>query len=202
ENPDFVTFLVGPHRMSFVVPFKAIKNRAYFVGPHLNFVIQKGNGYYFDRPILSRIHPEDFHMVADFLLTDDFGRRVIENEDQRRELIDECLSAWAVAEELGMLDLMEHIANKLRRSLPWPLEEALSVAGLVHKRKDSFDPIQNRLKDLLAGYIADNFWEYIGNHLTSLVQKFKQCPELEQRVLEHRVEKLEIKHSHLRALCD
>ncbi|ORY14291.1 hypothetical protein BCR34DRAFT_560597 [Clohesyomyces aquaticus] len=192
DNADWVTFLVGPERTKFIIPFEAVQNRPCFFGANSKLnLVKKGNGHYFERQSLLRMDPRNFESIAEYLQSGDFGQKVIEHEDDKLELIDGCLETWNVARELGMLDLMEYIEQKMRKSLPWPLDAALSVAERVHRCEDSVDPTEDLLKIMMAEFIAENFLKYLDEtHLRRLRKKFTEFPELEENVHTARSEML------------
>ncbi|KAF2657976.1 hypothetical protein K491DRAFT_713935 [Lophiostoma macrostomum CBS 122681] len=195
ENEGLVCFSIGrdPNQGKYVIPEENIRSKAYFVAPHLSFLQPVGKrlrSHVFVRPCLRDIDPEDFKHVADYLSTDDFGHRVIEDEDQRAESVEECYKAWNIAQELGMWDLMAKIVEKMTKAQPWQMEEVLAFSALVYDTPLTVLPDHDDMRDLLANHIAEHYWAFVGEHTTTFAELMKKCPALEFDVLERRTETL------------
>ncbi|KAF2872063.1 hypothetical protein BDV95DRAFT_606624 [Massariosphaeria phaeospora] len=191
ENGAFVEFVIGPNKQSYFLPRQSITNRMYFADPKYKFIVPKGDkGWIFQRPSLRDIDPEDFDLAAEYLESEDFGHRQIADEDQRAESFAQCSAAWAVAEELGMEDLLQHIAVKIQKTKPWGLEEVWSLAGLVYKMDGTPLPAHEMMKDRLSEYIAENYYQYVAEHTSAFVDRMQRFPELEEDVIEKRTKTL------------
>ncbi|KAF2191437.1 hypothetical protein K469DRAFT_623103 [Zopfia rhizophila CBS 207.26] len=150
----------------------------------------EGNqGWSFSKPSFKQIPPWKFAPVADYLSTGHFGPRMIRHETQRIEVIELCSAAWEVAGDLGMYDLREWIKVKMKGLQPWSLEEALSFAGTVYGSQSLYLDVDELMEDMLAGFIADHFWEYDEKHNTIWKQRMTTYPKLAEDVHERMAHK-------------
>jgi hypothetical protein len=143
-------------------------------------------------PALVEIEPDDFIFIAEYLESGGFGHRNPEGEDDVQKAFAEMYSAWVTAEKLGMLDLLDHICDKMERLAPWDMWDVMVFACHVYKSHGLDFTAQARMKDMLATDIAQNYWIYIeDDHLsTSFIQRLKQLPELERDIYVRRTSAL------------
>lgn len=135
-------------------------------------------------PQLANIEPGDFNFVAQFLENEQFGLQQPEGDEATGEAFAQMISAWESAEKLSAIDLLDHIVDKLERLAPWNLWEILAFACHVYKSLSLALPVQVKMKDMLARYIAQHYWIYLDDdHLsTSFSQRLKDLPELERDI--------------------
>lgn len=152
-------------------------------------MVKKGNTWSFERPCLININPDDFLYVADFLSTGDFGCRIVEDGEQREEAFAQCCSAWVVADELVMEDLLDYIVHKMEKIKPWGMFDVLAFADIVYKTEDSPFPAYAMMKDTLANFVADNYLKYVEEYTTAFVDRMKEIPTFLIQIHEKTVEK-------------
>jgi len=134
-------------------------------------------------PALPNIDPDDFVFAAEYLESDDFG-------DQMDEAFAQCIAAWGVAEKLGMHDFMDHIIDKLERHIEPELLAIFIFATQVYGAGDNTGLLsQERLKDYLATYIAENWWIFLADdHLSGgFIEGIQKLPELERDIYARRM---------------
>jgi len=141
---------------------------------------------------LGNIDPFDFRFVAEYLESDDFGYRHPQNAEENEEAFGQCVSAWVVAEKLGMSDLMDYIVDKLE-FIDLGMYEVLVFVSQIYNSPAAGLPSHDRLKDLLVTYMAHNYWVYQGDdHLHSnFIQTVQPLPELDRDISQRRVALLE-----------
>jgi hypothetical protein len=165
-----------------LIPLHEIKRREYFCVLNHGYLQAKGEkAWAFVMPGLKTINPADFQYAAEFLSTGDFGIRTI--DDSNRDIaIAECIAAWKVGDELGMLDLLELVMEKSQKAMPWTDIEVTIFSSVVYQTGGSFLDSHETMKDLLAGYIADNFYEMLSRYGDDFTDPFRRRPELERDV--------------------
>lgn len=143
-------------------------------------------------PSLADIDPDDFTYIAEYLESGQFGYVNPQGAEQENEAFSELVAAWTVAEVLGMADMMEHMIDKLQRMAPWDLWHVMLFACNVYTAAGISLPAQDRIKEMLAGNIAENYWIYIEDDYLSaeFVQRLKELPELDRDVTVRRAELL------------
>ena len=155
----------GEDAEAFHVKMDAIKEKPYFSADNLGFLTSTGNTFEFKQPCLKQMDPEDFILIIEYLESGQFGQQVVENDDDRQRMLAQCGAAWGVAERLGMVDLLEHIVNKLNHAIPWEPEEVLILAELVYITPAALSlQAHEDMKDMLSNFVARNFDDYIINH--------------------------------------
>lgn len=169
------------------MPLNSIWNKPYFRDPRSgkNFFELNSDGVWeLNHPELSKIELEEVDLVVEFLESNSFGYIHPQGEEERQDCFVQITSASRAAEKLGMTDLMEHIVEKLERLAPWDLWNTMCFACLAYAWPSPHFLAQERLKDLLATEIAQNFWIYIEDeHLsTTFIQRLKDLPELERDI--------------------
>lgn len=108
------------------------------------------------------------------------------------EAFGQCVSAWFVAHELDMADLMDDIVDKLQTVVTPDKKEVMSFAERLYRCENADLPCHERLKDYLVEQIAQNWWEYIGGEVREeFVEMVKGLPELDRDICARRVEVLE-----------
>lgn len=137
-------------------------------------------------PALVDIEPADFAFVAEFLESDGFGHRYPQEGEETNEAFAQCVAAWIAAEKLGMWDMMEHVAEKLKGIEPEMLEVLVFCRHVY--AEDATSLSQDYVRDYLAVYITNHWWEYWGDdHLRSNFMKLlQQFPQLDKDVIERR----------------
>lgn len=172
-------------------------NRPYFQGDRLsgrNYISPAGEKTWeLTHPQLVNISPQDFRYAAEFLSDGDFGLREAEEEDQISESFAQCMSAWDVADKLGMDDLLNHIVEKIRamRGM-WDLWDVMEFACLIDENEISLNA-HDELKGEFCEYIAEVFYVYLEDEdlSGSFLTRLKEHPGLEQGILVKRTEILE-----------
>ncbi|KAF1959936.1 hypothetical protein CC80DRAFT_591082 [Byssothecium circinans] len=183
QSGAFVEFLVGPDKKSFIIPKTEIDIRSYFSNLHHGLMRAKGvSGWTIDLPALPTLDPDDFSHAADFLMTGDFGLRIIADEN-RDQAFAECVSAWEVADALGMEDLLEYIACKMEHVMPWTSSEVLAFVAIVYRTSGAPLDGHERMKGLLTDFMADNWHEMVREFGVGLWRRVWRVPELERDVL-------------------
>ncbi|KAF2852879.1 hypothetical protein T440DRAFT_22080 [Plenodomus tracheiphilus IPT5] len=135
-------------------------------------------------PGLANVVPDDFAYIAEYLESDQFGHVNPQGVDQENEAFSQIVAAWTVAEQLGMTDLMDHIIDKLERLAPWDLWHVMLFACTVYGSSGLLLPVQDRIKEVLARNIAENYFVFIeDDHLSvDFIQRLKDLPELDRDV--------------------
>lgn len=188
RSRDFVQIFVGPNEEIRLVPMGNIFDRRYFRDQRrgLNlFTLTKENIWRLEHPKLETINPRDFDFVVEFLTSGDFGHRVLSNGEERDEAFAECVSAWKSAELLDMDDLLDHITEKLEHKIrPWDMFSVITFARDVYNPLIVNIPAHDKMKALLATFIAENFWGYIVDDAlrSKFVKRLRQFPELDRDV--------------------
>jgi len=107
------------------------------------------------------------------------------------EAFAQCVAAWGVAEKLGMHDFMDHIVDKLERHIEPELLPVLIFATQIYEAGDAAAVLlsQERLKDYLATYIAENWWVFLADdHLSGgFIERIQRLPELERDIYARRM---------------
>jgi len=137
-------------------------------------------------PALVDIEPADFAFVAEFLESDGFGHRYPQEGEETNEAFAQCVAAWITAEKLGMWDMMEHVADKLKAIEPGMLEVLVFCRHVY--AEDATSLSQDDIRDYLAVYIANHWWTYWGDdHLRpNFMELLQQFPQLDKDVIERR----------------
>ncbi|EMD89198.1 hypothetical protein COCC4DRAFT_169136 [Bipolaris maydis ATCC 48331] len=202
QSKQFIHILVGsptPHLR--ILPQQSLWNRPYFRDPRrgLNHFDYIDNTWVLRHPALPHIDPEHFDFAAEYLESDGFGIRLPPDPDNsstttssevHSTVLEQCCAAWNVADRLDMHDLMEHVVDKLQAIRPGREEMMVFACRIFAKRGGVDLPGHYRLKEHLARYVAENWWEYIRELGTVFVGRLVRLPELERDVCEKRLEML------------
>ncbi|KAI4955424.1 hypothetical protein J4E91_001284 [Alternaria rosae] len=194
ESKEFVQILVGPDQEVHMLQKSSLWERPYFRDSKQGLLLIDHNDdgmWELKHEALVDIKPDDFTFIAEYLESDGFGHRNPQEGEEMNEAFAQCVAAWITAEKLGMWDMMEHVAEKLKGIEPEMLE--VLVFGRHVYAQDTTSTSQRYLKDYLAVYIAENWWIYFGDdHLRSnFIELLQQFPELEKDVYERRIPVLE-----------
>jgi hypothetical protein len=182
DSKSFVEFLIGPDKVQFLIPRHEIKRREYFEVIHHKYEQPKGETTWaVVMPCLATIEPDDFQFVAEFLSTGNFGIRVVDDSN-RDSVMAQCIATWDVADQLGIQELLDLIVTRAQAAMPWSTEEVTYFSGVVYRVDGSVFGAHVEMKKLLAGYIADNFWDMVENFGRAFTDDLKQIPELERDI--------------------
>ena len=191
-SKGFVLMYVGPDSEERTLQRSHVWDRPYFQDQRtgiMHFELKEGQ-WLLSHPRLAEIDPEDFDLVAEWLESGQLGHKHPEGEEEVQEAFAQNISAWETALKLGMTDLLDHIVDKLERLAPWDMWDIMAFACHVFEETPggSCLPVQERMKDLLATELAQNFWIYIEDeHLSAgFIQRLKDLPELERDIYERR----------------
>jgi hypothetical protein len=156
-----------------------------------HFILSEDGFWELRHPELTNIDIEDFRFVAEFLTDGEFGLRHPETSEQKKEAIAECASAWQTAEKLSMIDLLEHIAEKVG-FLEWEHEDVLMMAIIVYRTQGPTFDAHKTMRDWISSYIAHHFWSYIKDaEIGDIFRKrLRKLPELERDVFVMRAKSL------------
>jgi len=132
-------------------------------------------------PGLEAITPDDFQFAAEYLSTGNFGTRTID-DDNRDTAMAECITAWEAADRLGMEDLLELVVDKSKQTMPWTYEEVSYFSGIVYRMAGSLLDSHETMKDLLADYIANNYYDILESFGDIFTTGMRKIPELERDV--------------------
>jgi hypothetical protein len=142
------------------------------------------HGWRVIKPSFENIDPVNFGPVAQFLSDGDF--KVSKNdEDWKSKAMEIYAGAWEVAEDLVLDDMMQLMVEKMKAMQPWPLLETLIFASTVYSElylTAYAVPAAKDMKDLLSGYIADNFWIYLSDYSVIFRERLGKYPELRRDV--------------------
>ncbi|KAF2644991.1 hypothetical protein P280DRAFT_504463 [Massarina eburnea CBS 473.64] len=189
DSKAFVQFLVGPERSRFEILSTKVFSRRYFALTHHGRMVPKGKeGWTINLPSLSECDPTDFKLAAQYLDDDEFGIRIITDEN-RDEAFAECVSAWDIADKLSMEDLLEHICDKMEYVGPWSSAEVLVFVELVYRTPGTPLDGYARMKDMLTEYIADNYYALMRDNHAAMTRRLKMFPELERDVMKKVMER-------------
>lgn len=186
-SKTYVRVRVGPQRDERVLLKADVWDRAYFRESNagiMYFSMDEDGMFELKHPGLADIDPDDFTFVAEYLESGKFGHVTPEGADQENEAFSQIVAAWTVAEILGMTDMMDHMIDKLAQLAPWDLWHVMLFACSVYRPSGISLPAQVKIKEMLAGSIAENFWIFIeDDHLSAdFVQRLKDLPELDRDV--------------------
>ena len=195
-SKQFVQCRIGPEGEQRLLQRKSVWDRPYFRDPRTGVMLfkLKDDGIWeLAHPGLNDVSPEDFAFIAEYLESGLFGFRNPQSEEEMVEAFAQMGSAWTVAEHLGMTDLTEHIVEKVESFAPWNLLNTIAFAWIVYASQGPPLPAKERLKDILATEIAQNYWTYIeDDHLNEIfIQRLKDLPELERDIYVRRTAALE-----------
>ena len=173
---------------------KDVWNRPYFRDPRTGinrFTINDDGAWELRHPELMKIDPDDFQFVAEFLTDGDFGVRFPEDDEQTKEAVAQCVSAWETAEKLGLDDMLELIAEKVK-FLSWDNADALTWAIIVYRTSGPVLPAHEAMRDWISGYLAHHFWTYIKDETMHSVfrKRIRKLPELERDIFVKRSQSL------------
>jgi hypothetical protein len=194
QSKDFVRVLVGPGREIRNFQKKDLWNRPYFQDSRTGvnyFGLDDDNAWELRHPQLPNIDLEDFRFVAEYITDGKFGLRNPEGQDQIKEAIAQCISAWETGEKLGMDDLLEHIAEKVK-FLEWDNEDVLTLAILIYRTSGPSLHAHDMMKDWISSYLAHHFWTYIKDDVVGpfFRKRLRRLPELERDVFVKRAQTL------------
>ncbi|PSN66711.1 hypothetical protein BS50DRAFT_666692 [Corynespora cassiicola Philippines] len=197
DSKEFVEFVVGKEKKVFHILKEAIDRRPYFVGNNTNlrrpglpnthgfdFLQPKGTkGWKFVKPALKNMKAGQFKLVAEYLEGGDFGLREVENEEQRSTVLLQCADAWDAGEQLGMDDLLEHVAIKIALAAPLAEDEVLQLSRHIYKTPGAPLPAYKDMKTTLSTFIADNLSQYVRNDSGKFTKMMRKLPELHEDVV-------------------
>jgi hypothetical protein len=175
---------VGPDKESYLIPYTEVKRRDYFSNHHHGFMrADTEQGWTIELPGLERVSTEDFCHVADYLSTGTFGYRII-NDDNRAEAMAQLIAAWEIGAQYVMHDLLKHIVPKLEQCMPWTSLEVLALVVIVYRVEGTLLKEIGRMKNLLTEFIADNYYEMVGDweYRKIFLSRIRHIPELERDV--------------------
>lgn len=186
--------MVGPDEEVHMLQKSSLWDRPYFRDSKQGLLLIDHNDdgmWELKHEALVDIKPDDFTFIAEYLESDGFGHRNPQEGEETNEAFAQCVAAWITAEKLGMWDMMEHVAEKLKGIEPEMLEVLVFCRHVY--AQDTTSTSQGYLKDYLAVFIAENWWIYFGDdHLRSnFIELLQQFPELEKDVYERRIPVLE-----------
>lgn len=178
---------VGEEESELVLPMSCVWSRPYFRDARagvMHFTLNENKLWELAHPGLSEIEPDAFAFAAEFLESGEFGLKVPVGQSENKEAFAQCMSAWATADTLGMIDMMDHIVDKLKERIELDLWDMMVFACRFYEDMDVSLPAHDRLKDFLATYLAKNFWIYIrDDHLSSVfIDRIQALPELEHDI--------------------
>lgn len=193
-SKDFIQVHVGPNREIRTLQKKDLWDRPYFQDTRTgtnHFGLNADNTWELRHPQLVNIDSEDFQFVAEYLIDGDFGLRQPENQEQTKEAIAQCVSAWETGEKLGMDDMLEHIAEKIK-FLEWDNEDVLTLAILIYRSSGPSLHAHEVMKDWVSSYLAHHFWVYIKDDTIGeyFRKRMRRLPELERDVFVKRAHSL------------
>ncbi|KAF2727974.1 hypothetical protein EJ04DRAFT_581675 [Polyplosphaeria fusca] len=188
QTGSFIEFLVGPDSEKFLVPYKAIKDRPHFKHHFGACLTPVGRGgWKFSKPSLSRVEPRAFKLVANYLESGTFGFTAFD-ADQRDEFFAQCCEAWEVAQDIGLDDMMELIIEKIQFTEPWSIEETLALSCVVYQTEGTPLPAHRTLKELLSHRLARNYWGFLDENPSLMIEKMREYPELDADVMKKRLQ--------------
>ncbi|KAF2819087.1 hypothetical protein CC86DRAFT_398992 [Ophiobolus disseminans] len=194
ESKEFVQVLVGRHGEMRTFLKKDLWNRPYFrdarTGIMYFFLTEEGI-WQLRHPQLININIDDFQFVAEFLTDEAFGIRYPEDQEQNKEAVAQCVSAWEAAEKLGLDDMLAHIAKKVH-FLQWDNADVLTWAITLYRTSGLVLEVHQELKDWVAGFLAHHYWAYIKDDTIGDIfrKRLRVLPELEKDVTVKRAELL------------
>ena len=187
---------VGPTNEVRILHTQYVWNRTYFRDPRqgLNYFGYTDGIWDLQHPALSTIQPADFTLAAEYLESGGVGFRA-PCAGEMDAAFAQCVAAWFVAHALNMADLMDDIVDKLEEVVLTPgLAHVLRFARRVYAStsRNAGSLYHDRLKEYLAGFVAENWWAYLTSDLRDdFMQAVRECPELERDVYETRIVMLE-----------
>ncbi|KAI4655613.1 hypothetical protein J4E93_000327 [Alternaria ventricosa] len=193
ESKEYVKVPVGTDQEIHTLRLKNLWDRPYFRDAKQGLLLIDHNDeglWELKHPALVDINPEDFTFIAEYLESDGFGHRNPQEGEETNEAFAQCVAAWITAEKLGMWDMLEHVAEKLKGIQPGMLEIMVFCRHVY--AHDTTSISHEYLKGHLAVYIAENFWSYVkDDHLRSnFIELLQHFPELQQDVYERRIQAL------------
>jgi hypothetical protein len=132
-------------------------------------------------PCLATMDPIDFEFAAEFLSTGDFGIRIV-NDSNRDQAMAQCIAAWDVGEKLGMQDLLDRIVIKSQAAQPWNTEEVTIFSSVVYRAESFGFEAHDVMKNMLAKFMADNFYDMLEAFGRAFTEEMRKIPELERDV--------------------
>lgn len=128
-------------------------------------------------PFLKTVSPDEFQLIAEYLSHNDFGHKVI-TDDNREEAMAQCIAAWKIGERMGMADILDHIAEKIQRLVPWDFVEVVSFSTIVYQTTESLG--HDMMKNLLTDFIVENYYDMIEDCGGIFLKRVQKLPELER----------------------
>ncbi|KAH3917940.1 hypothetical protein HBI56_178370 [Parastagonospora nodorum] len=194
DSKEYVQLVVGPTSEVRRLPMNAVWDRPYFQDSRtgINYFRQNEDGIWeLHHPQLASITIDDFRFVGEYMEVERFGIRVPDTFEENKEAIAQCVAAWEAAEKLGMDDMLDHIANKVKY-LEWDNEDMLIMATFVYRSRDVTLPGHTTIRDWAAKALAQHFWTYIKDaNIGSLFRKLlRSLPELERDLFMRRATSL------------
>ncbi|KAI4697638.1 uncharacterized protein J4E84_000770 [Alternaria hordeiaustralica] len=189
ESKEFVQVLVGPDQEVYNLQISCLWDRPYFRDSKQGLLLIDHNDagmWELKHPALVDINPEDFTFIAEYLESDGFGHRNPQEGEETNEAFAQCVAAWITAEKLGMWDMLEHVAEKLKGIQPGMLEVLVFCRHVY--AEDATSLSQDDVRDYLAVYIVEHWWTYWGDdHLRpNFMELLQQFPQLDRDVNERR----------------
>jgi len=181
--------LVGPDQEVYNLQISCLWDRPYFRDSKQGLLLIDHNDagmWELKHPALVDINPEDFTFIAEYLESDGFGHRNPQEGEETNEAFAQCVAAWITAEKLGMWDMLEHVAEKLKGIQPGMLEVLVFCRHVY--AEDATSLSQDDVRDYLAVYIVEHWWTYWGDdHLRpNFMELLQQFPQLDRDVNERR----------------
>lgn len=139
--------------------------------------------------ILTSIVPADFKHVAHYIAGMPFGHQTssLMSKAEAQEALHEYMTVWKVAEQLGMIDLLEHILHKVGKTTRWNIWDSDTVISVVdvllYGTYDVIDT-QIKMKRLVCDQVAKKFKEHITEPAGRLWSRLEALPYLEKGVHE------------------
>jgi hypothetical protein len=194
QSKDFVRVAIGPDKEIRNLQKKDVWNRPYFRDSRTginHFSLDEDNNWELRHPQLVHVDLEDFRFIAEYLEDGEFGLRIPEGHDENKESIAQCMSAWATAEKLGMDDLLEHIAEKVK-FLEWDNEDVLTLAIIIYRTSGPSLHAHDTMRDWISSSLAHHFWTYTKDEAVApyFRKRLRKLPELERDVFVKRAKSL------------
>jgi hypothetical protein len=186
ESREFIRLLVGPDAEVHTLMKKDVWDRPCFRDSRMGinyFYTNEDNVWELRHPQLSTITTADFQFVAEYLTDESFGIRLPDTPEETKEAIAQCVAAWEAAEKLGMDDMLDHIADKVK-FFEWDNEDILILAIVIYRSEGPTLPAHTALREWTSSSLAHHFWTYIRDETVGPLfrKRLRKIPELERDV--------------------
>lgn len=173
----------GDTQEIFLIPKSEVDRRPSLSDPKIGCTQPMDDGTTrLDLPCFRTFTSDQFRLVAEFLSTGKFGHPSV-NPTNRDECLDNCMSAWEVADRMVLEDLLDLVVVKIRETRPWGLEEIIIMAKEVYKEEGSALGAHAGMKEMIADAIADNFQALAMDYGAIFFDSWNALPELQRDVL-------------------